>query len=124
MGNPYEKYKNNSIFTASKEELTLMLYDGALKFCNQAEIAIENSDAKKANELILRVQDIIQEFQITLDNKYEISHQLNDLYIYIHSRLVDANMKKDKEILIDAKNMIRELRDTWKEAMRKYKAGE
>ena len=123
MNNPYEKYKSNNVFTASGEELTLMLYDAAVKFCNQAEIALENKDFKKTNELLLKVQAIIQEFQITLNTKYEIANQLNVMYTYIHQRLVDANIKKDKEILLEAKNLIKSLRDTWKEAMKKAKTG-
>lgn len=63
MNNPYAKYKSNSISTATPEELTLMLYNGAIKFCNQAAVALEKKDYMKSNKLIQRVQDIIREFQ-------------------------------------------------------------
>jgi len=115
--NPYAKIEDNAVFTASKEELTLMLYEGALKFINQAIDATERSDLPKANSLIIRVEDIIREFQITLDFKYEISNQLNSLYDYMHHRLIEANMKKDVEIMKEVRDMLREFRDTWKEAM-------
>ena len=118
MNNPYEAYKNNTVFTATKEELTLMLYDGAVKFCNQAMVALEKKDYGKTNEMMLKVQSIIQEFQLTLDNKYEISTQLNLLYDYLYNRLVEANMKKDLEILTEVRDHLRSLRDTWKEAMK------
>jgi len=115
--NPYAKIEDNAVFTASKEELTLMLYEGALKFINQAIDATERSDLPKANSLIIRVEDIIREFQITLDFKYEISNQLNSLYDYMHHRLIEANMKKDVDIMKEVRDMLREFRDTWKEAM-------
>ena len=115
--NPYAKIEDDAIFTASKEELTLMLYDGALKFMNQAIDAAENQDYQKTNALIIRVEDIIREFQITLDFQYEISNQLHSLYDYMHRRLVEANMRKDIEIMKEVRDMFREFRDTWKEAM-------
>lgn len=115
--NPYSKYNNNKVFSASKEDLTLMLYDGALKFCNQGIIALETSDNIKANACIIRVQNIIREFQLTLDRKYEISAELDRLYDYIYRRLIEANLKKDLEILTEVRDFIRSLRDTWKKSM-------
>ena len=123
QNNPYDKYKNNSVFTATKEELTLMLYDGALKFCNQAIVAMENNDVEKTNALILKVQNVIREFQITLDKKYDISAQLNIIYDYLHSRLVSANIQKDTAILEEVRDHIRSLRDTWKEAIKLSRQG-
>lgn len=113
----YSKYQNNSVMTASPAELTLMLYNGAIKFCNQAIKAIEENDKEKAHNLIMRVQDIIEEFQVTLDKKYEVAKSFEIMYDYILSRLVEANIAKDKEILIEVNGFIKELRDTWKEAM-------
>lgn len=116
--NPYAKLLQDKIYTASKEELTLMLYDGALKFANQAIIAIENKDVPKAHESIVKVQNIIKEFQLTLDHKYEISSNFNLLYDYIFRLLVDANLHKDKKPLEEARDLIRDFRDMWKEAMK------
>jgi len=118
MQNPYDKYRSNTVFTSTKEELTLMLYDGALRFCNQAIIAMENQDYAKTNELILKVENIVREFQITLDMKYEISTQLNAIYDYLYTRLVSANIGKDIEVLTEVRDHLRGLRDTWKEAMK------
>lgn len=117
MNNPYAKYKESSTSTASKEDLTLMLYDGALKFCNQAIVAIDNKDFMKANTLIIKVQDIIEEFQITLNRKYEISNEFAVLYEYMFRRLIEANIKKDVAILEEMRDLLREFRDMWKEAM-------
>jgi len=115
--NPYMKIKTNAIMTASPQELTLMLYEGALKFANQAKKAIESEDVEKAHNLILRVQAIIEEFQATLDMTYEVSEGLALMYDYIHRRLVEANTQKDMAILDEVVEHIRELRNTWKEAM-------
>ncbi|MCL2874526.1 MAG: flagellar export chaperone FliS [Defluviitaleaceae bacterium] len=116
--NPYEKMQEDRIFTASKEELTLMLFDGALKFCNQALAAMESKDIAKANTYIMKVQNIILEFQMTLDKQYEVSKYLNSMYDYIYRRLVDANIQKSPEVLIEAKDLIKDLRNTWREAMK------
>lgn len=118
INNPYAKLKQDSTYTATPEELTLMLYYGALKFGNQALIALEQKDFAKVNTLIQKVQTIIREFQLSLKNEYEISDQLNTLYDYIHRTLVDANIKKDKDKLEEAISLIRKMRDTWKEAMK------
>lgn len=118
VANPYEKVMDNKVFSASKEELTLMLYEGAIKFGNQANIAITKKDFPKANSLILRVQDIVRELQVTLDPKYEISVNINALYDYMYRRLVDANFGKSTEILDEVLGLLREFRDTWKEAMK------
>lgn len=118
INNPYEKLKADSIYTATPEELTLMLYDGAVKFGNQALIALEQKDFAKTNTLIQKMQDIVREFQFTLKKGYEISDQLNSVYDYIFRALVDANFKKDKDRLEEALSLLRSLRDAWKEAMK------
>ena len=115
--NPYAKIKQNSIMTASPQELTMMLYDGALKFGNQAKVAMENGDVEKTHNLIGRVQAIIEEFQATLDMSYDVSEGMALMYDYIQRRLIDANIKKDPEILEEALGFVREMRNTWKEAM-------
>ena len=115
---PYNKMLEDQVMTATKEELTLMLYEGGIKFLNQAIMAVEKNDAQKANQLILKVEDIVREFQITLDHKYPIAKQLDSLYDYMHRRLVEGNMRKDIEILNEVLGMFRDFRDTWKEAMK------
>lgn len=95
----YAAYANNKIMTASPAELTLMLYDGAIKFCNIAIMAVEKEDIQQAHTNIRKVERIIEEFQSTLDDKYPVSKDFNNVYTYLHRRLVEANIKKDKEIL-------------------------
>ena len=117
-------YKQNSIQTASPAELTLMLYEGAIKFANIAILAIEEKDIQKAHENIVKTEDIIMEFRSTLDHKYPVWQDFDRVYDYIYQRLVEANIKKDKEILEDALKYIREMRDTWKEVMKRAKVKE
>lgn len=110
-------YLDNKIKTATPAELTLMLFDGSIKFCNIAIMAIEENDNSKANTNIIKAQKIMLELRSSLDHKYEISKNLDLLYEYIYSELIEANMKKDKNVLDEVLESLRELRDTWKEAM-------
>lgn len=116
--NPYAQYNQNKILTASPAELTLMLYDGAIKFCNIAMMGIEQNDLSKANNNIIKVEKIIEEFQLTLNFKYEIANDFNNVYNYLMRRLREANVKKDKEILEEVSEHLHTMRDTWKEVMR------
>ena len=115
--NRYAAYQNSKIMTASPAELTLMLYDGAIKFCNIAIAAIEKKDIEKAHNNIIKVERIINEFQATLDHKYPIAKDFDNVYKYIKKRLFEANVKKDAEILEEVLGHLRTMRDTWKEVM-------
>ncbi len=117
-GNPYAQYSQNKILTASPAELTLMLYDGAIKFCNIAIMGIEQKDLQKAHNNIMKVQKIIEEFQLTLNFKYEIANDFNNVYNYLMKRLREANVTKDKAILEEVSEHLHTMRDTWKEVMR------
>jgi len=115
--NPYAKIKQNSIMTASPQELTLMLYNGAIKFANQAMEAMKEGNMPLAHEKNIRVQNIILEFRASLDFNYEVSNDMDAMYDYIHRRLVEANISKNADILQEVLGLLREFRDTWKEAM-------
>jgi flagellar protein FliS len=116
--NTANAYKNQQIMTAPPEQLTLMLYDGAIKFVNESMQALEQGDLGKSHAANLRAQDIVKEFMCTLDMKYEISKTWMQLYDYIEYRLIQGNLKKDIEQLNEAKTMLVELRNTWMEAMK------
>ncbi|MBQ7926275.1 MAG: flagellar export chaperone FliS [Lachnospiraceae bacterium] len=118
MPNAYAQYNNSKILTASPAELTLMLYEGAIKFCNIAVVAIEHKDIEKAHTNIIKAQKIIDYFRQTLDMKYEVAKDFDRVYTYLERRLVEANMKKDAEILEEVLTHLRSMRDTWKEVMR------
>ncbi len=119
--NPFAEYTNNKILTASPAEVTLMLYEGAIKFCNIAIIAIENGETEKAHVNIKKTQRIIEEFRNTLDHKYEVSEEFDKIYVYLLRRLLEANIKKDKDILEEVNMHLRSVRDTWKEVMKRCK---
>lgn len=119
----YNAYAQNKILTASPAELTLMLYEGAIKFCNIAIVAIEKKDYAKANTNIQKAERIIGEFKATLNHKYATAKDFEAVYDYLLERLLQANMKKDTEILEEVLKHLRTMRDTWKELMRITKNG-
>ena len=119
----YAAYNNSKILTASPAELTLMLYDGAIKFTNIAIMAIEKNDIQQAHTNIIKTERIIIEFQSTLDEKYPVSKDFNAVYSYLIRRLREANIKKDAEILEEVLKHLRTMRDTWKEVMAKTADG-
>lgn len=118
LPNAYAQYNNSKILTASPAELTLMLYEGAIKFCNIAITAVEQKDIQKAHDNIVKTQKIIEHFRVTLDMKYPVAQDFERVYVYLEQRLVQANMKKDPEILQEMLDHLRSMRDTWKEVMR------
>ena len=118
INNKAEAYKRQQIMTATPEALTLMLYNGCLKFMQEGLDAMEKKDFEKTNTALQKAQAIISEFQVTLDMKYDISHQLFPLYEYCYNRLVEGNMKSDPEKVVEAQGIIRELRDAGAQAMK------
>ncbi|WDH75182.1 flagellar export chaperone FliS [Exiguobacterium marinum] len=118
VANPYAAYQNNAVTTANPQELTLMLYDGALKFMRLAKLAIDQSNPDLKNINIQKTQAIFQELRLTLNKDIAISANLDSLYDYMWRRLVDANVKNDTTILDEVLDFTTELRDTWKEAMK------
>ena len=118
LPNAYAKYNNSKVLTASPAELTLMLYDGAIKFCNIAIMGVEQNDIEKAHVNIRKVERIIEEFRSTLDRKYAVAEDFDRVYVYLLQRLLEANVKKDKAILEEVNMHLRSMRDNWKEVMR------
>ena len=121
--NPFDKYNKSKILTASPAELTLMLYECAIKFCNIAILGIEQNDMEKAHANIMKTQRIIEEFRNTLDHKYPVWEDFDRVYVYLLQRLFDANVKKEKEILEEVNMHLRSMRDTWKEVMKRAHQG-
>ena len=117
--NTINAYQRNAILTASPAELTLMLYEGAIKFCNIAIMAIEKKDIEKSHINIVKVENIINYLQSTLDTKYPVSEDYDRIYTYLQQRLAQANIRKDPEILEEVCEHLRSVRDTWKEVMAK-----
>ena len=117
--NAYAQYNNNKVMAASPAELTLMLYDGAIKFCNIAEAAIEKNDSDKAHTNIVKVERIKEYLRSTLDMSYPVAQDFENMYSYIDRRLVEANMRKDLEILQEINSHLHAIRDNWIEVMKK-----
>lgn len=116
--NAYNAYKQNSVTTASPGELTLMLYNGCLKFLGKTKTAMVEKKVEEKNYNIQRAQAIIAELMSTLNMDYDISKQVLPLYEYINRRLVEANIKNDVAIVEEVEGLVTEFRDTWKEVIR------
>jgi flagellar protein FliS len=119
--NAYNQYKENTINTSSPEELTLMLYNGLVKFIMRGIDCIDKHNVQDAHNNIIRAQDIIKEFMNTLDMQFEVSKSLYAIYDYLLNRLVEANIAKDKSILEEVLSFAKVLRDTWEQAMKAAK---
>lgn len=116
--NAYNAYKQNSVTTASPGELTLMLYNGCIKFLGKAKIAIDEKNIEEKNTNIQRAQAIIAELMATLNMNIEISKQMLPLYEYMNRRLVEANIQNDAAIIEEVEGLVTEFRDTWKEVLK------
>ncbi|MBW7652075.1 flagellar export chaperone FliS [Anoxybacillus sp. ST4] len=115
--NPYQSYQTNAVQTASPGELTLMLYNGCLKFIAQAKRAIEEKNIEARNTNLLKAQKIIQELMVTLNMEYEVAKSMMTMYDYMYRRLVEANIKSDITILEEVEGYVKEFRDTWKQVI-------
>lgn len=120
MTNPAaEAYKRQQIMTATPEALTLMLYNGCLRFLSEGMKALEEKKYEEANTALQKAQKIINEFRMTLKMEYEISQQLLPLYNYCYDRIFIGNLKSDLEPIREAQTIMTELRDAWAQAMKK-----
>lgn len=127
MNNPYTQnaaYRKTQIETASPEALILMLYDGALRFIGQAEIAFEEKNLEQTSNLLLRIQAIFAELMTALDKDKggEIAVNLERLYVFFLEKLGEANIKKDPAPMLEIKPLIQNLRNTWEQAMQKHQS--
>lgn len=113
-----QAYKQQQIMTATPEGLTLMLYNGALKFIAEGIDAMQKKQYEQCNNALLRAENIVSEFRATLKMEYEVSHGMMALYNYVYDCLVEGNMKEDVRKLEEAKEIMTELRNTWHEAMK------
>lgn len=113
----YQAYRTTQVQTASPADLLLLLYDGAIKWCRQAEIHLDNGDREEAHKALLRSQDIIDELMVSLDHSAgPIAEGLSQLYDYMRWRLIEANIQKNKEPIAEVVKMLEELRETWDQA--------
>lgn len=115
---PYQQYQQNSVLSASPEELTLMLYIGGVRFIRQGIEYIENRDVENAHNAIIKAQEIYSHLTGTLNKEIEISGRLDSLYDFMFRQLTQANIQKDAVLLREILPLAEELRNTWQEAMR------
>lgn len=118
INKPYQTYRNNAVNTASSGELTLMLYNGCIKFIKQAMKDMENGEIEAKNTHIQKAQKIIQELMVTLDTNVGISQQIMPLYDYILQQLKEGNINHDVAFLEEALTYVTAFRDTWKQVIK------
>lgn len=123
MANPYNKYKQTSVLSASREQILLMLYEGAIKFTKLAIQAIEQNKVADKGQNIIRAFDIIVELNATLDHKVggELAQQLEQLYMFMMDQYTKANLKNDIDALKANLKILENLYDGWKQAVEKIK---
>lgn len=123
--NGYNVYKNNSVNYASKEQLLLMLVDGAVKFAKVARQAMVDKDVKKAHENIVKTEDIFTELMVTLDTSAgKWAENMFAVYRFINEKLFEANMKKDVAIMDEVMPLIEDVREIWYAAEEKARKGQ
>ncbi|MGM0837648.1 MAG: flagellar export chaperone FliS [Bacillota bacterium] len=117
INNPYQAYQQNSVSTASPGELTLMLYNGALKFMRLAKKGIEDKNLELKNTNLIKAQKIVQELMVTLNTDLEVSKSMLSMYDYLNRRLIEANIKNDLSIIEEVETLMTEFRDAWKQVI-------
>lgn len=116
MKKGYEEYQVNQIETANAKQLVIMLYEGAIRFLEEASGNIENFKKYDfVNTKILKAQDIITELMVSLDMDKggEIADNLLSLYVYMKKVLLEANIKKEKAPIDQVLKMLRDLKSAW-----------
>ena len=121
-----QRYLETQVMTASKERLLLMLYDGALRFCEQGRQAIEAKDVERSHTCLVQAQRIVIELWGALSPRAdpELSRNLGNLYGFLYLRLVHANVQKDPVALQEAVGILTTLRQAWAEAAEKVRLGQ
>lgn len=114
---PYQQYRDNAVLTASQERLALMLFEGAVRSTRQASEYISAKNTSAAHNALVRAQNIVEYLASTANIEVEVGQNLALLYDYIHDRLIEANMKKEKRPLDEAISLLEQLRDTWRQAL-------
>lgn len=115
--NASSAYQTNQVMTAPPQELTLMLYNGGIKFLRMAKVALAEKKFDKVHENAMKVQEILGELIGTLDDKYPIAEQMSAMYNYMLQRTIEANIKKDSAIFDEVEDFFTQFRDTWKQAI-------
>ena len=121
LPNAYAQYNASKIMTASPAELTLLLYEGAIKFGNIAIVKMEQKDIEGAQKNIVKVEKIIDYLRETLDMKYPVAQDFERIYVYLSQRILDSSVSKDPKDMEEVVTHLRSVRDNWKEVMKRAK---
>jgi len=123
VANPYQKYKNTAVLSASREQILLMLYEGAIKFTKLAIQATEVNNIAERGKNIMRAYDIVVELQVSLDHKVggDLAKQLDQLYVYLLDQYSKANVRGDVSALQSCVKVLENLYDGWKQAIETMK---
>ena len=117
----YEAYQRNQILTASREKLLLMLCDGIVRFTKNASLACQEGKIEETGNNLVKAQAILSQLKSDLNlDTGDIAGNLELLYDYMYRRLIEANVKKDREIIEEVFRMAVELRDIWRGAVRSF----
>lgn len=119
LPNAYSQYNNSKILTASPAELTLLLYEGAIKFGNIAIVKMEKKDIQGAHNNIVKVERIIDYLRETLDMKYAVAQDFENIYVYLSRRITDCMVSKNPADMEEVVMHLRSVRDNWKEVMKR-----
>ena len=119
MNNPYMQYQRDQILTSSPAAVTLMLYDGMIKFGNISKEAMINKDIEKAHNNIIKIQNILKELLNTLNYKYEVAKDFEIIYTNIANLTFQANISKNPDDMEKAIEAMREIRETWVKVIKK-----
>lgn len=116
MLNPYDQYKKTSINTMTKGELLLLLFDEAIKKLNYSKILMENNDFEQAEVHLAKCRKIFNHLIVSLDDKYELSRELSEMYRFFNGEIIKASSTKNVKNIEDILPIVKELRTTWEEA--------
>lgn len=114
--NAYQESKRFAIESLSKGEVVVKLFEEASKQVKMAVILIEREEFVKSFNCITKSQKIISSLNLSLDMKYQISIELNELYSFIYEKLGEANVNRDVQLMKDVLGLIDDLKDSFKEA--------
>jgi flagellar protein FliS len=126
MTKSHQKYKQTQITSASREQLLLMMYEGAIKFTKRAIKAIDDKNIAERCVNIGRAYDVVMELNNTLDHKVggEIARNLEQLYMFITEQYTKANISGSAEPLQQSLKILENLYAAWTEAVSKIKKEE
>lgn len=116
MLNPFEQYKKTSVNTMTRGELLILLFDEAIKKLNQGKLLMEHEDYENANIILEKTRKIFNHLIVTLDDKYQLSQELADMYMFFNTQIIKSSSMKSTKYIDEILPIIKDLRNTWSEA--------